>query len=63
MIYRKKIKFFVIIQFLLIGCKSDNYSDSLPNIIIIYTDDLGYGDVVLIIYLRLNCCLDFFYEA
>ena len=41
----KKIKFFVIIQFLLIGCKSDNYSDGLPNIIIIYTDDLGYGDV------------------
>ena len=41
----KKIKFFIIIASILIGCKTDNYSDSPPNIIIIYTDDLGYGDV------------------
>ena len=28
------------------GCKTDNYSDSPPNIIIIYTDEIsGYGDV------------------
>ena len=41
----KKNKFFIIIALILIGCKTDNYSDSPPNIIIIYTDDLGYGDV------------------
>ena len=40
-----KIKFLLLIQFIFFGCKTNNYSDNLPNIIIIYTDDLGYGDV------------------
>ena len=41
----KKIKYLIIIQFILIGCKTDDYTANSPNIIIIYTDDLGYGDV------------------
>ena len=40
-----KIRFLILIQFILIGCKTNDYSKNLPNIIIIYTDDLGYGDV------------------
>ena len=41
----KTIKYLIIIQFIIIGCKTDDYSLNSPNIIIIYTDDLGYGDV------------------
>ena len=41
----KKIKYLIIIQFILIGCKQNDYTANSPNIIIIYTDDLGYGDV------------------
>ena len=41
----KKIKYLIIIQFVLIGCKTNDYTANSPNIIIIYTDDLGYGDV------------------
>ena len=40
-----KIRFLILIQFILIGCITNDSKSNLPNIIIIYTDDLGYGDV------------------
>ena len=40
-----KIRFLILIQFILIGCKTNDSKFNPPNIIIIYTDDLGYGDV------------------
>ena len=40
-----KIRFLILIQFILIGCNTNDSKSNLPNILIIYTDDLGYGDV------------------